>query len=70
MSLALSADFDLVNSEYTKVVLCIVFASDQVVSAGLFICLRDYFFKSTSDETPAGFNPLGHQPDLRKRVTH
>jgi hypothetical protein len=41
MSLALSADFDLVNSEYTKVVLCIVFASDQVVSAGLLICLRD-----------------------------
>jgi hypothetical protein len=41
MSLALSANFNLMYSEYTKVVFRIVFASDQVISAGLFICLSD-----------------------------
>ena len=58
MCLALSADLDLVYSENTEVVLCIVFASDQVVSAGLFICLCDKFFESTSDQTSASFDPL------------
>ena len=41
MGLALSADLDLMYPEYTKVVFCIIFTSDQVVSAGLFICLSD-----------------------------
>jgi hypothetical protein len=58
MSLALSADFNLMYSENTEVVLCIIFASDQVVSAGLFICLRDKFFESTPDQTSASFDPL------------
>jgi hypothetical protein len=41
MGLALSANLNLVYPEYTEVVFCIIFAPDQVVSAGLFICLSD-----------------------------
>ena len=41
MSLALSANFNLMYSEYPEIVFCIVFTPDKVVSAGFFICLSD-----------------------------
>jgi len=41
MGLALSADFNLMYPEYTEVVFCVIFASDEVVAAGFFICLGD-----------------------------
>jgi len=41
VGLALSANFNLMYSKYPEVVFCVVFASDEVVAAGFFICLSD-----------------------------
>jgi hypothetical protein len=60
LGFTLSANFDLVNSEYTEIVFCVVFASDKIVTARFFIRLSDKLLETATDETATRFDSLDH----------